>query len=120
MSDFTTTHIVDEDTTLLPYHEYIKTNRIERSTEEGVIATPILCTFSEKVLAESPHLVIYCVIIGLIWLIFMLTICFGQVRKLIDKIFTYKDTKTNNNIELFTITDEHKGNRRDPLLKSNL
>lgn len=58
---------------------------------------PVLCTMTDKTIGEAPHMVIYCLIIALIWLVFIFTICFGQVRKVIERVFHNNEYSTNRN-----------------------
>jgi hypothetical protein len=45
-----------------------------------------LCAFPEESLKTSPALVIYCIVIALLWLLLMITLCFGYIRMIIEKI----------------------------------
>jgi hypothetical protein len=45
-----------------------------------------LCSFPEETLKTSPTLVIYCIIIAILWLFLILTLCFGYIRQIIDRI----------------------------------
>ena len=83
-----------QDTTLPEYRDFIRSSRITRQVVQDP-NTPILCSFSDKTLETSPHLAIYCIVIALIWLIFLLTLCFTQLRKGVTKVYKYRTLGAN-------------------------
>jgi hypothetical protein len=85
-------HVTEPDSLLLD----LKTNSTNMEN------LPVLCTMTDKTVAESPQLAIYCIIIALIWLVFIITICFGQIRKLIEKVFQNNEHSTNRGNTLLT------------------
>jgi hypothetical protein len=46
----------------------------------------ILCSFPEETLKTSPTLVVYCIILAILWLFLVITLCFGYIRQIIDRI----------------------------------
>jgi hypothetical protein len=46
----------------------------------------VLCSFPEETLKTSPTLVIYCIILAILWIFLVITLCFGYIRQIIDRI----------------------------------
>lgn len=62
--------------------------QIKQSIEKFGVA---LCSFPEESLKTSPTLTLYCTILAILWLFLVITLAFGYIRQIIDRIRSIRD-----------------------------